>query len=342
MVEDRNRDLHAKVSNFENVLRVRLSSQAPSSLVVHALKELYATKGAYDILLLVTTLFANEIEFAHKLPSNSGNLTNIQGTLPNPDIVQSVAPKLFDAVLSNDRSGTVKTLAEMGVLVLCPPQEQMFARLEFCAGHVIGRARLIVLVDMAIFAAELEAYERARKYLAETQALFPGASELHDIHTIEGIFALSAGNKAEAMRYLYESIRVCQEDDFARVTSSSRLPNLKLAKMLLLHSERTAVVAYLTQCKQVWLYLARQIDSWIATIQSGEKPEFLLRGILSGMDRPEARLQSQIIRASFLGDTLESPRSGVRSTNKGFKKMLAEHKRQIAAALGGKLETGKN
>jgi hypothetical protein len=206
---------------------------------------------------------------------------------------------------------------------------------------VLGRSRLIVLIELAIFAAELEMYARTSIYVREAQDLVPGPSELHDLHTIEGVIALGGGNKAGALRHLSESVRVCQEDDFARVTCSIRAPNLELATKLLWHSEQKGVIAYLAGCQLVWLHLAKQIDTWIDTIRNGEKPEFhSSSGILSAMDRPETKLRTLLIKASF-SDTL-NPGIGLRGTRMGFEKTLTEYKRRMAAAISGKLDTGKN
>jgi len=334
-------DLRMKVSRFEDVLRARIPSHLGDDLAVRVLRELYATRSAFEVLSQIAMLFPHEVESGRSL-TDSEDQTSVQRTLPSSDAVKSAATRLFAAVDSADNGEMVKALKEMGVYAFCPSNNQMFGRLEFCTRSVIGHPRLIVLVELAIFAAELEAYARASGYLAEAKALFPGPSELHDVHTVEGMIALSVGNKGEATRHLAESIRVCQEDDFARVVCTIRAPNLMLAEKLLRFSEQKAVITYLVQCQHVWLYLAKQIDSWIDAIQNGGGPESLLpSGILCAMNRPAIKLQTLMIKASSLGNALDSLRPH-RGSNIGPEKMLIEYKRRMAAAISGKLETDNN
>jgi hypothetical protein len=103
--------------------------------------------------------------------------------------------------------------------------------LEFSVGCVIQQARLIPLSELAKFAAELGAYDRVSTYLAEAHSLTSGPAELHDLHTVTGIFALSTGKMAEARKCLAESIRVRREDDFAfLVCGAAHALNLMLGE----------------------------------------------------------------------------------------------------------------
>ena len=54
----------------------------------------------------------------------------------------------------------MEALREMGACALCPSAEVLFNRLEFSVGCVVGPARLIPLIELALMASELGAYER--------------------------------------------------------------------------------------------------------------------------------------------------------------------------------------
>ena len=336
-------DLKRKLAVFEESLQtVRLPRHLAGDRIVAALVELYGVKSAMQVLSAIGVLFPDVIRSVRQLVQTE-EPRDVALRLPSPNAIKVATPKLLEAVSSRDDTGVLTALQEMGVLRLCPQSNKMFDRLEFCAGSVIGRARLLVLVELAIFAVEQTEYERATKYIAEAQGLCPGPSELHDLHTIEGIISLSTGNRPEARRRLAESIRVCQEDDFARVTCSVRVPNLRLAENFLVLSEQQIVITHLRQCQFVWLYLVKQINSWIDSIRNGERPEFLLSSpILTAMDRPRVKLRTLVIKASFLADILEKQGTGIRGSHIGFEKMQEEFKRRMAAAISGKLETGKN
>jgi len=309
-----------------------------TSDVARALRELYATKCASATVSTVGALCQNEIRAACGLSRTDP--FSVQSSLPSLDTVRCATPKLFDAISLMDRNGIVAALAEMGVLALSPPVEQQFKRLEFLTGCVIGPARLIPLVELAVFAVEQGAYERANTYAAEAYGLAPRATELHDLHTIAGIVALNAGNMTEAIKYLAESIRVCREDGFASLTCSIRALNIMLADRLLEHGQQGAVLEYLAECKDVWIYLTKQIECWIKEIQNGQKPHFLTSGVLNGMHDPAAKVLELVMRSFFLGDAAVA-KSG-QGMRIGREMISAEYRRLMDAAVSGKLETGKN
>jgi hypothetical protein len=287
-------------------------------------------------------LWLGEIEIPHGLPQEEGQLS-LRSHLPSPDAFQSAAPRLLKAVASQDRNEAVRALAEMGVFVLSPIPEQLFGRLEFCVGSVIGRARLIPLVELAILAAELAAYDNVAVYLADAHALAPGPPELHDLHAVAGVVALAKGLEEDATKHLAESVRVCREDEYARLTCGIRPFNLMLAEKLLERGEKAAVLKYLEQCQGVWTYAAKQIASWVEAIQNGRAPDFLAPSLRDVMDKPTTRIRDLTLRSVFLAQTpsaaVHEPNKGARS---GVSEMLARNKRDVAAAMKGKLRTTRN
>jgi hypothetical protein len=231
----------------------------------------------------------------------------------------------------------------MQIIDIAASTESLLDRLEFSVGCIVGPARLIPLVELALLASDLDAYERAASYVTHARSLSPGAPELHDLHTVDGIVALSAGNVEEAKRCLYESIRVCEQNEFASLACSIRAFNLSLAEKLLETGADEAVIKYLSQCLGIWEYEAKRIASWIEAIRNGEKPDFQAPGFRNAMDSPAVKIQSLAIRSSFLPVEHEmsfgTSRLDIRTARD---QMRADYKRRIAEAVRGKLDLGRN
>jgi hypothetical protein len=231
----------------------------------------------------------------------------------------------------------------MGLLALCPSSELLFGRLEFSVGCVIGPARVVPLVELAILAVELGDSERAGVYAANAHNLAPGAPELHDLHTVAGVVALNLGNVAEAKRCLSESVRVCEKNEVAWLACSIRAFSLLLAEKLLEHGEDAVVINYFSRCQYVWEHEASRITSWIDAIRAGQKPDFHAPSMRNARDHPALKIRALTIRSSFLPtpDEVDSERPK-QDTQARRDEMRAEYKRTMAEAVKGKLETGKN
>ena len=331
-----------KIVELRAVIKTRLPQQSDARRVAVALRELYATKSAAEILLSLHGLCPERIDSARDL-AQAHDKYHIQPHLPSVGAVENATPRLLNAVASRDWNETVVALTEMGMFELFPTDVKVFNRLELRVGCVNGRARLIPLVELALFAAELGAYERAVAYVSEANTLGPEPPELHDIHTLFGLMALAAGDTEEAKRRLAQSTRVCREDEYARITCGIRPFNLELAKKLLQCEESSAVLEYLTECKEVWAYEAKRIDTWIEAIHNGREPYFFAPSARSALDRPAARIRDLTLRSVFLAGT---PKAAMQEPNHGVRaevgKMRGEYKRDIAAAMKGKLKTGRN
>ena len=183
-------------------------------------------------------------------------------------------------------------------------------------------------------AAELSFYDKASGYVAESHALYPGAAELHNLHTITGIVALSRGELVQAVEYLAESVRACQKDGFARLSCSVREMNLLLAGRLLDYSQEAAVLSYLAACLRVWKHDEKRICGWIDAIKAGTRPEFSAHWRFK---RPEIKMMNQITWGSFFTET---PAEGLdHGTVEEFIEQVREENRR---AVKGKLGTSNN
>ena len=191
-------DLQTAVSELGKVLELCEQRIRPRKApVIRVLCELYAIKVASKVLTGLGRLDGLEFE-TNRVHDEAEDRFGAQIELPSYAAFQSVAQQLRVALESNERAGVVAALQEIGVFALCPDTDRQFARLEKRIGSVIGRAQLIPLVELSIFALELGQIERSGKYATEAHALGPGASEQHDLCTVEGVIALHTGNIAEA------------------------------------------------------------------------------------------------------------------------------------------------
>jgi|SRR5581483_5448338 len=333
----RDKNVNAQVFAFDAVLSARFPTHADPTLV-SAVREIYATKVANTLLRSISLLFGKAMTASGSEATEAG--TCLRPRLPQPSVVRKVGPKLCDAVNSNDVVAAADALRDMGVLALCPDIEVQLKRLEFSVGSVIGRFRLLPLVELAIFAAEVDAVNKVSDYLSEAYTLSPTAAELHDLHALSGLVAVRRGNIKDGKRFLLDSVRVCRVDDLACLSCSLRPINLMLADKLLDIGETETVVKYLAQCLSIWRNDESTVSEWIASIRKGQKPSILRAGPQRLMNEPVVRMRMTILKGELLSaspmDTkTEAGYSGVQS-------LLREHKRSIAAALKGKLERGWN
>lgn len=328
--------LLAKVERVEEVLSECASLDREASQVVRTLCEVFSTRAATHLVSFVSTFHPGEINAARSIATTE--VFSLRFCMPGAEAVRTATPKLIDAVASGDGAGAATAIKEMGLFVLCPAPEQQMDRLEFIVGCVVGRQRLIPLVELALFAAEQGAYARANKFTSEAYALGPGPPELHDLLTVRGFVALEAAAVADAKDYLIESARVCDGDGACRI----RAFNTMLAEKLLDLEQQDAVVRYLQSCSVIWARHREQILAVIRAIEDGRRPESLCSGLLAVMNRPALRLRQLLVRASFLGSGADRqvPREGgAKGTTTDNR---AEYQRRNRASIGGKLETGRN
>jgi hypothetical protein len=328
--------LKTRITAFQDVLTACARWRKADSRVAWALSELYAARSANELLLSASALFPNRVEDARKTV-NTEHESYTVSTLPSPETVRDGVPRLLSSVTAESPSDTVNALKEMGVLKLCPPPEQLFDRLAFVVGGVIGRARLVPLLELATFAAEQRAYNRAGQFLAEARTLGPGPMEQHCLFTVEGILHLESKDILKAKECLLDSIRVCREhSDFVRTGIFGF--HVMLAERLLEQGERQTVVNYLTECAHVWSHEKELIGLWISAVNAGEKPEFLKSSFLAAVHNPVIKLRTLTSRSSCIDDTT-TPST---TSRKSRAERLAEFQRRTRAAMRGELDSPKN
>jgi tetratricopeptide (TPR) repeat protein len=296
--------LRREVLSFENLLqsfdRLRDRSERASSdgyQIAYTLCELYAMLCAFKIRLQIAPTEEPE---AHSTLEVAGGCLGSPGELPPHGTVRKAAQALFKAVALSDKTGVSGALEKMGVLSLCPMPGKHFSKLELAARNLTGRAQLIPLLELSLFAAELGDYERARKYAIEAREFNPTAWEAHNLCVVEGLISLSVGNIEEAIQLLSSSINACQTDEYASLSCSVRAPNFHLAQKLLVRGHRVEVQRYLLECKNVWQLQSPQIDEWVSLLERGELPD-LPEGV-QAMNEPAYKLRMQWMTACALNE----------------------------------------
>ena len=186
-------DLQDAVSTFEMVANKCRSLYVPDKIAALPLCEIYLTKSARLVRMCVDEQNLVEVEAGSNQDVQEEDVLRPL-VMFSQSAVRSAAQKLLAAVTAEDRDGTMTALEEMGISALGLTPEQQFFRLETIAGCVTGRARLVPLIELSIFAVELGDFKRATKYAAEAHQFDPEASELHDLYTVEGLAALSEGD----------------------------------------------------------------------------------------------------------------------------------------------------
>jgi hypothetical protein len=258
--------------------------------------------------------------------------------LPTLDTVQNATQKFVAALRSHDGVGMWTALEVMGVPGLCPIPEEQLARTECVARCVSGRPQLIPLVELSLFAIELGDYAKARKYAVEARDFDPTSWELYNLRTAEGLIALNAGRRSEAIECLDRSITACQRDGYTLLSCGVRPPNLALAQRLLNDGAWVEVARHLLHCKDVWQVLRSQIDKWISNIEKGETPDFGGSGILKKANFAY-RLQMQWMRAlSVEGEQVSSTSKSLAEAIAERERLRTNYKRHMSAAKKGKLE----
>jgi hypothetical protein len=330
------RQLEIRLSHFEEVLVARFPWHLAASPAARAIRELFAASTANAILESVRVLFSREANL-HSEPFSSESLSGLRLRMPSIDAVRRAIPVLLKAAGARDGGAAAEALRDMGVFALCLPADRQFKALELSVGSIVGQRRLIPLVELAVFAANVSEYDRASAYLGQASSLSPGPSELHNLHTVAGLIDLHVGNLAEADEHLNASVDVCQSSDFACLTCSVRTLNLSLAQRLLEHGERSAVVEFLVRCQDVWKRDARRISASIELIQMGMTPDL---DAIRMLERLRAKMARLVVESDLLGEEpFPQPDEG---SGPSRAEMLADYRRLMAAATKGKLGTTEN
>ena len=166
--------------------------------------------------------------------------------LPSLDCVRSASEILRGAQNPEDQSAICSALENMRILALCPEPPRQFTKMRDLVGRMTGHARVIALVEMALFASELEDYDRAIEYATEARSLDATECELYSICIVEGLAAFHNEMYVESARLLESSTESCQCDEYASLQCGVRAFNVGLPEKLLAVGFRDEVSKYLS------------------------------------------------------------------------------------------------
>jgi len=333
--------LEREVLSFEDLIKAyekldKIAERAfkGGSRMAHNLCELYAMISAFRIRACIGV--SDEIAVRAALLETDHNLST-QGWLPQYDSVQKAGQALLIAATQDDKAKMSSALEEMGVLALCPILEEQFPRMELVTEKVSGRARLVPILNLVLFAAEVGDYEKASRYALRSRAFDPSSWELYALCIVEGLIALNAGDTREAIQCLEKSINACLTDEYSALHCSVRAPILTLAEKLLQNGERVEVLRHLLQCQDVWQFLGPRFAEWAGVIESGQQPQFHTDKTLEAMNQPSANLGLQWMTACSIEKEPDSysPKKSIAKSpsaiNAGRERLREEYRRYKAS-----------
>ena len=287
-------------SDFELVIKSGEKYCDSSNRLSRLLSLLFAMRSAFTVCSSFVRM-GGELPGPAKDGVAAGGFDSLeQEPLPTFNAVKKATEAVVAAVASNDWPVVRDSLAAMGVFTLCPSLLDQLSRMEGLAGNVSGRARLVFLIELALFAFELGDFNATRRYVKEAWSLDPSAWEMYTLCILEGLFAVAAGNSREAIRWLEKSINACQTDEHTSLYCGIRPPDFLLVQRLFERGERVAVLKHLAECKNVWQLPRMPMGTWIDLIERGEAPDFQEAGFAKGMSLPSCRLSLQWMRTRSL------------------------------------------
>jgi hypothetical protein len=109
-----------------------------------------------------------------------------------------------------------------------------------------------------------------------------------------------------------------------------------LAEMLLERGEKGPVLVYLDRCWDVWRYEGMHITAWIESIKMDRKPDFAAASIRNVLKKTKTRIRDLALRGIFLDERPDE------QIGADVSEVRTQFKRDVAAALKGRLNIGKN
>jgi hypothetical protein len=323
-------DLASQLKNFElvTVLGERLCQK--ESTLAPVIYAIFAMWCAFRIQLCLGPEQIGKIEY--QLEESLEELLRRVTVLPSPDSMRRAARDLVSLETLNHPSAIAGALEKMGVLALCPSPPHQFDRMRLVADCMSSYTRVSALVELALFASEVENYDRASEFAAEARSFSPCESELYSICVVEGLVAFSKGMYIEAARLMAQSVISCQCDEYASLACGVRSLNLSLPEKLLSVGLHDEVTNYLLNCRDIWQSVRPQIDVWISLLSNGERPDFGASKAIRLMGTPSFRLMMQWDRIVFLeensrtADPLQIRKSRA-EVLAGRERLRREHKR---------------
>ena len=192
---------------------------------------------------------------------------------------------LVFSILGSPPSASTNRVEDIAAMMRLAELQRQFPRspadvladLEQDGSGAEGQLRFYLLNRLAKAAWEAQAFDKAADYARELVGM-AGANEtadwnfgnaIHDGNAVLGLVALRSGDLAQAARYLL---------DAGKTRGSPQLnsfgPNVTLAKEMLEHGERDAVLEYFAECRAFWKMGSAQLDAWTSTVRSGGTPNF--------------------------------------------------------------------
>jgi hypothetical protein len=300
--------LLAAVTAFERVVELNEQLCQGGESLVRLLGIFFAMRAAFAIRCSLIIGEGHLPETAEESGGDGpGSTYAEQQSLPTLDTVRAAVPNLLAAITSNNSAATESALGEMGVLSLCPIPGEELSRMERMTANVGSGTRLILLVELALFAADLRQFDGANRYIAQARALRPSSWEFYNLCVLEGLLALKAGKQGDAVQWLEKSSNACQVDEHVSLDCAIRAPNFLLAQELMAQGERAEVIRHLLACKYVWDYAKLPFDQWIDLIERGGTPDLQGSEDVQALNQPFWRLRMASMRAHCLEDGKELP-----------------------------------
>ena len=155
-------------------------------------------------------------------------------------------------------------------------EEEALTLREAAAKSLGPMERFYALAGLAKNAFRAGEFDKASSYaheLLDTAAQYPQnwnyGNAINEGNVILGRVALRNGYVTDAEQYLVAA---------ATVSGSPQLksfgPDMSLAKELLAHGERGAVLNYFQMCRSFWTNGGAELSKWTAEVNSGKTPDF--------------------------------------------------------------------
>lgn len=247
------------------------------------LQRLYLMRAAYWIRKSVSFDVVGDAQ-----SFSSGPLDKVVN--PTFEVMYESYRRLLVAYRFSDQVTLDSALQEMGVPELCPSLNNQLERMEQLVEHREPFARLILHLELALFALELGIEGTAKFHAQQAWMLNPIGWERYTVCTLQGFFEACVGNVVSALHWLEESISACFSDETVLIECGVLPPNLRLAQKLFSIGQQIPVIDYLLACKDVWRSKSMPFAEWVQEIETGEEPNFEASEVVLELSRPFHRL----------------------------------------------------
>jgi hypothetical protein len=315
--------LEEEADEFLNVMTVVGRSEGRGR-VVPEFQLLFAMRAAYWIRKEASSRLVLET-----MPVVEGLLNN--GMNPDFELMYESYRRLLAAYRSSDDIALYSALQEMRILEFCPNLDVHFTKMAQLAQHGEGRVRLILHLELALFAFELGAESSVKHHVKEAWNLNPTGWERYILCTLQGFYEACPQHIHGAIHLLEDSITACFDDEMILIECGNRPPNLHLAQKLLSLGERIPVIDYLLACQDVWRLKQMPFAEWVRQIELGQEPDFETSEILRASNRTFDRL-------AFHSLSVYNPQNARLSGNSPYTK---KSRREVLLAREKRLDESK-